>query len=291
VDSLRRAFLRPDTTGRSALMAEIERNLPRPEGVVIAPEGVAPRLAIDPEAEKVELQGGAPVTPVLLPETRGVEGIPPPTSAPTDSVGLDSTRYDSTRAVRARSASMDWLTGRNLEVRPLSRPAPLPPRRSTAANRTRPDSASPRALAPDSLGRSSATPSDPNFLPIEAESAPPQETPAEPAKLTSRAITSFQKLTKEERAQLRVTQRREKAVRDSVREVKKAQKNAEKAAEKTAKEAKKHPPAPAPAPTPTLPDTAATGKAQRDSLSRIVAPPAIPARPDTAQRDTSGSRH
>ena len=282
-DSLRRAFMRPDTTGRGALMAEIERGLPRPEGVVIAPESTAPRLNPDPEADRVQLQGATPITPAPLPESRGVEGMTPPAAAFPDSASADTTHFDSTRAVRARSASMDWLTGRDLQVRPMSRPEPLPARRSSPANRARPDSASARAQQPDSLGRTS-TPSDPSFVPIEAESAPPAET-AEPPKPVPRGITSFARLTKEEKAQLRATQQREKAVRDSVKSAKKAQKKVEDEARKKAKEAKKHPPAPA------LPDTTAIGKARRDSLARIAAPPAVPARPDSAQRDTSGARH
>ena len=275
VDSLRRALLRPDTTGRAALMAEIERNLPRPEGVTIAPEGTAPNLNPDPEAEKVDLRNVSPAGPAPLPETRGIEGQAPVFP---DSVGPDSTRFDSTRAVRARNATMDWLTGRNLEVRPLSRPGPLPARRSTAGNRTRPDSAAARAQRPDSLGGATTTP---DFVPIEAEAAPAQEAPAEPPKPASRGITSFQRLTKAEKAALRETQTREKAVRDSLNQVKKAQKQA-------AKEAKKHPKPHA------LPDTTAIGKAKRDSLTRITAPPpapAVPARPDSATRDSSGSRH
>jgi TolA-binding protein len=278
VDSLRRAFLRPDTTGRGAVMAEIERGRPRPESVVVAPEDTPPpTLGAREDAERVRLEGAAPVTRTTLPDVRDVQELTPVRGIP------DSAGHDTTRAGRARSATMNWLTGSDLRAR---RPAdtPLP--------RVWRDSAGVRhAIVPDSLRKFSPTssqdPNAPNFLP---ESASPSvtapATPPEPAK--PRGITSFERKDKATKLREREERERAKAVRDSVQRVKKAQKELERAQEKALKAQKGKKPATPPAPV--VPDSAAIGKARRDSLDKLVAPPAAaPAPPDSAKRDTTSS--
>lgn len=91
VDSLRRAFARPDTAGRGALMAQIQQQVSRANGVVLAPDSVAP-----PDFSQVDslpasaLARGTPAT------AKGGAALP---SAPRlGAVPRKMTRADSLRA-------------------------------------------------------------------------------------------------------------------------------------------------------------------------------------------------
>jgi hypothetical protein len=282
VDSLRRAFLRPDTTGNAAIMAEIERDIPRPEGVVLGPDDAPPpTLESDPDAERVRLEGATPITKTTLPEERGVEGLAP-VPLVTDSAG-----HDTTRAGRARSRTMDWFTGGD-----LTRARRVAPGETPMPSRFRTDSTGARhALVPDSL-RKGSSPSDSssfeNSQPDETGVRPPV-TPAEPKPVPPRAITSFERKDKATKLREREERLRAKVVRDSLNLVKKAQREVEKKQRAAAKKQKGKKPATPPAPV--LPDTAAIGKARRDSLEKLVAPPAAPppVHPDTTKRDSSSS--
>ncbi len=301
VDSLRRVFSRPDTTGRGAMMAEIERRLPKPDSVMIAPEGSPPVLGAEPGAARVTLPSPSAATHTLLPDDRGVEQPPPasslaggdslnrllPDSSRAVRAGSDTLRRllpDSSRAERARSATMDWVTGAtSMTPRPFSEPLP-----ARISPRVRTDTAGVRhALVPDSLrklstaaGAGTAPPagspeSGAVAVPADGDAVTPEAAPAPPAapeKPASRSITSWERHKKDplERARERDAKRRAKAVRDSLKHV------------------KSHPPAQL---QPAAPDTAALGKARQDSLARVVPPPV--ARPDTlksARPDTTSGR-
>ena len=294
VDSLRRAFAQQDTLGRAAQRAELEARLSRPEGVILAPEDAPPpRFEADPDVERVRLEGATPITKATLPDDRGVEGVE--TLVASQPHVPDSAGIDTTRAGRARRGTMDWLTGSNLGPR---RPATAPDRPAAGAlspsGRGRADSTGAfRGDVPDSLRRFSPPGTNapnvaegPNATSGSGAVTPSPDAPVAPAK--PRGITSFERKTKEMKAAERLERQRASAVRDSVNRAKKLQKQQEKERKKAEKKAPK---------VPAVPDTAAIGRAARDSLSRIAPPPAVPpVRPDSARRDstrrdsTSGTR-
>jgi len=127
LDSLRRAFFHPDTTGRGAQMAELERQIPRPQGVVIAPDSTPPpRFSSDSTAVRTrsrltrpKLGPPAPpgmAGPIVEVDAGGASGAGLMGPAFVDSARARSAAVDSARAHAARPSAQDSaLAGRLAE--------------------------------------------------------------------------------------------------------------------------------------------------------------------------------
>lgn len=131
LDSLRRSFFVADTTGRAAELAAIQRVVPRPEGVVVAPGGGVPPV---PRQEP-----GGPMAPRTPPLT----GQPLPSERGVDRVLLGADRADSLR----RATGADSLVPRPGVAPPFTPPAAATP--SSAAPVPGEPGAAPRPTAPE----------------------------------------------------------------------------------------------------------------------------------------------